>query len=139
MAKSFQCDIVSVEASLFSGKVAQVVATGAEGEIGILAGHEPLLTRVASGPVEVTLEDGKKETFFASGGILEVQPDSVSILADTAERGSDLDEAAAQRALEQARNAMAEKQSELDYSAALGGIAEATARLRALQRLRSNR
>ncbi|WP_025733263.1 F0F1 ATP synthase subunit epsilon [Carnimonas nigrificans] len=139
MAKSFQCDIVSVEASLFSGKVSQVMATGAEGEIGILAGHEPLLTRVASGPVEVTLEDGKKETFFASGGILEVQPDSVSILADTAERGGDLDEAAAQRALEQARSAMADKQSELDYSTALGGIAEATARLRALQRVRNNR
>lgn len=139
MAKSFQCDIVSVEASIFSGQVSQVVATGAYGEIGILAGHEPLLTRVAPGPVEVTLENGEKETFFASGGILEVQPTSVSLLADTAERGSDQDEASAKQALEDAQRAMANKSSDLEYTTALTQIAEAAARLRVLDKIRNRR
>jgi len=136
MANTVQCDIVSVERSIFSGKATQVIVPGSEGEMGVRPGHEPLLTLLAPGPVQVTLEDGKDHIFYVSGGILEVQPDSISVLADTAERGGDLDEAAAQKALEDARNAASQKSSDFDYTTALAEIAEAQARLRALKKAR---
>ncbi|WP_027350938.1 F0F1 ATP synthase subunit epsilon [Halotalea alkalilenta] len=136
MANSFQCDIVSVETAIFSGKVSQVVVTGSEGELGIRAGHEPLLTLLAPGPVQVTREGGQEEVFYVSGGFLEVQPDMVSILADTAARARDLDEASAQRVRDEAQRAIGDKKAQLDYSSALADIAEANARLRTLNELK---
>ena len=95
MASTVLCSIVSAEEEIFSGQVEMVVATGTIGELGILPGHTPLLTGVRPGPVRLILEGGHEETFYASGGYREVQPTSITILADTALRAEDLDEAAA--------------------------------------------
>ena len=95
MATTMQCDIVSAEREIFSGRVTMVIATGSIGELGILPGHAPLLTGIEPGPVTLRLEDGGEDVFFASGGFLEVQPGIVTVLADTALRAEDIDEAAA--------------------------------------------
>lgn len=139
MSKSVQCDIVSAEKAIFSGKVVQVVANGIEGELGIRAGHTPLLTQLAPGPVEIRRENGEEEVLYVSGGFLEVQPEMISILADTAARARDLDEAEAKRAREKAEQEMKDKSSELNFSKALSDIAEANARLRTLNSLKQKK
>ncbi|RKR07243.1 ATP synthase F1 subcomplex epsilon subunit [Kushneria sinocarnis] len=136
---SVQCNIVSTERSIFAGEVTQLSATGTEGELGIMPGHSPLLTELAPGPVYLTRESGEEEIYYVSGGFLEVQPDVISVLADTADRARDIDEAEAQRARDEARRALDEQHSELDYSRALAELAEATARLRTLSQLRNRR
>ena len=136
---SMHCDIVSAEKEIFSGRVTLVSATGTAGELGILPGHTPLLTGIAPGPVTLTLENGEEEVFFASGGFLEVQPDVVTILADTAERAEDLDEAAAKAAREQAEIDLTERSADLDYSVAAARFAEAAARQRTVEELRKRR
>ena len=98
MSSTVQCDIVSAEQSLFSGLVELVVATGSQGELGVAHGHAPLLTSLKPGPVRVIKKGGEEEVFYLSGGFLEIQPNIISILADTALRGDDLDEAAAMSA-----------------------------------------
>lgn len=133
MARSVQCDIVSAEKSIFSGLVEQVVACGVEGEMGIRPGHAPLLTQLAPGPVEIRLEGGKEEVLYVSGGFLEVQPHMISILADTAARAKDLDEAEAKRARDRAEQRKKDKVDEINFSKALSDIAKANARLRTLQ------
>ena len=133
MARSVQCDIVSVEKSLFSGLVEQVVASGVEGELGIRPGHAPLLTQLAPGPVELRLEDGREEVLYVSGGFLEVQPNMISILADSAIRAKDIDEAEAKRARERAEQRKKDKVDDVNFSKALSDIAKANARLRTLQ------
>ena len=95
MAMTIHCDIVSAEEEIFSGRVTMISATGTIGELGIMPGHAPLLTGIRPGPVRLKLDNGDEEVFFASGGFLEVQPGLVTILADTAARAEDLDEAAA--------------------------------------------
>ncbi|RUR30131.1 F0F1 ATP synthase subunit epsilon [Vreelandella andesensis] len=135
MANSFICNIVSAETSIFSGSVEQVVASGIMGDLGILPGHAPLLTELQPGPVRV-IHDGQEENFFVSGGFMEVQPDVVTILADAAARASDLDEAAAEEARQQALKAFNEKSAELDYTRAAAELAEAVAQLRTIQQLR---
>ena len=102
MASTVFCSIVSAEEEIFSGQVEMVVATGTIGELGIMPGHTPLLTGVKPGPVRLVLEGGEEEIYFASGGYLEVQPTSITILADTALRADDLDEAADQEAQKKA-------------------------------------
>ena len=94
MSKTLHCDIVSAEKSIFSGSVEMIVATGVLGDLGIVPGHAPLLTQLMPGPVKVTLEGGEEEFYYVSGGFLEVQPRITTLLADTAERAEDLDEAA---------------------------------------------
>ncbi|MGY2464323.1 F0F1 ATP synthase subunit epsilon [Vreelandella sulfidaeris] len=136
MANSFTCNIVSAEASIFSGTVEQVIASGMMGDLGILPGHAPLLTELQPGPVRVIHDDGKEDNFFVSGGFMEVQPDVVTILADSASRASDLNEAAAEEARQQALKAFNEKSSELDYTRAAAELAEAVAQLRTIQQLR---
>ncbi|OHV08881.1 F0F1 ATP synthase subunit epsilon [Kushneria phosphatilytica] len=136
---SVQCNIVSTERSIFAGEVTQLSATGTEGELGIMPGHSPLLTELAPGPVYLTRESGEEEIYYVSGGFLEVQPDVISVLADTADRARDIDEAEAERARDEARRALDEQHSELDYSRALAELAEATARLRTLSQLRNRR
>ena len=98
MASTIQCDIVSAEAEIFSGEASMVVITGEEGELGIAPRHAPLLTRIKPGQVRVMLPDGGEEFYYVSGGMLEVQPHVVTVLADTAARATDLDEAAAVKA-----------------------------------------
>jgi F-type H+-transporting ATPase subunit epsilon len=136
MPSTLQCDIVSAEKDIFSGAVELVIATGDLGELGILPGHAPLLTGIKPGPVILRLQGGEEQTFYASGGYLEVQPGIVTILADTAQRADDLDEAQAQLAQEKAERELSTKASEFDFSAAQANLTEAAAQLRAIRRLR---
>ena len=133
MSKTLHCDIVSAEKSIFSGSVEMIVATGVLGDLGIVPGHAPLLTQLMPGPVKVTLEGGEEEFYYVSGGFLEVQPRITTLLADTAERAEDLDEAAAAKAMEDTKQAIADRQADFDYGSAAARIAEATAQLRALR------
>ena len=136
MVMTVHLDIVSAESNIFSGLVEIVVATGVMGELGILYGHAPLLTSLIPGPVKVVKQGGEEEVFYVSGGFLEVQPDKVTILADTALRADDIDEAAAQQAQEAAKQAINNKAGEFDYSRAAVQLAESAAQLRALKQLR---
>lgn len=136
MAKSFKCEIVSAEASIFSGEVEQVIAAGIMGDLGILPGHAPLLTELQPGPVRVIHDGGQEENYYVTGGFLEVQPEVVSILADTAARATDLDEAAAEEARQAALRAMSDKSAEIDYTRASAELAEAVAQLRTIQQVR---
>lgn len=129
-------DIVSLEATIFSGPVQHFSVRGDMGELGIYPGHTALLTAIKPGQVAVTLENGEEELFYVSGGTLEVQPRHVTILADTAMRAQDLDEARAVKAEEDARRHLAQKQSELDYSLALAELAEASAQIRAISEVK---
>ena len=136
MANSFTCNIVSAEASIFSGSVEQVIASGVTGDLGILPGHAPLLTELQPGPIRVIFDDGKEDNFFVTGGFMEVQPNVVTILADSAARASDLSEVAAEEARQNALRAMNEQSADLDYTRAAAELAEAVAQLRTIQQLR---
>ncbi len=109
------------------------------GELGIMPGHAPLLTGIKPGPVRLKFDDGNEEVFFASGGFLEVQPGTVTVLADTALRADDVDEAAAANAKEAAERALHDQQAEFDFSVAAAQLAEASARLRTLEELKKRR
>lgn len=135
--KNMGLEIVSAEASVFSGIAEQVEVTGGMGELGIFPGHTALLTSLKPGQVRAKLEGGNEEVFYINGGMLEVQPDMVTILADTAARAEDLDEAAALAAKEQAEQAIEDKRSEMEYSKAVAELAEAVAQIRAIQSLRN--
>ncbi len=134
--KTMQLDIVSAEKALFHGTVTFLSVTGSVGELGIHAGHTALLTALKPGQVRAELAEGREEIFYISGGMLEVQPNVATILADTAMRAADLDEAAAQAAVEHAEKALGERKAGIEYSTALTELAEATAQLRAIQMLR---
>ena len=139
MATTMQCDIVSAEKEIFSGRVTMVIATGSIGELGILPGHAPLLTGIEPGPVTLRLEDGGEDVFFASGGFLEVQPGIVTVLADTALRAEDIDEAAAIEVRERAERNLSEQAADFDYSLATAQLADAAGRQRTLEELRKRR
>jgi F-type H+-transporting ATPase subunit epsilon len=129
-------DIVSAEQEIFSGVVEMVVASGELGEVGITPGHAPLLTILRPGEIRVSLPNGEQEIFYVSGGMLEVQPFYTTVLADTVARAEDLDEAAAIAAKSRAEEAIANKQSEIDYSIATTELARAVAQIRAIQKAR---
>ena len=137
MAKTIAIEVVSSEKSLFSGEAALVVAPGESGELGVLPGHAPLLTRIKPGALKIVDADGGEEFMYVSGGVLEVLPDKVTVLADVAERGADLDESRA----EEARCAAEAKLQEsggrgMDYAAARAELAQAAAQLQAIRKLR---
>ncbi len=136
MIHTIRVDIVSAEAEIFSGDATMIVATGELGELGITPRHAPLITRLKPGHVDVLLENGERQQFYVSGGILEVQPQVVTVLADTAARASDLDEAAALRAKKEAEDALAHRTDAIDIAQAQSRLAEAMAQLQALERLR---
>ena len=136
MSASVQCDIVSADESLFSGSVSMVIATGSLGEMGITPGHAPLLSDLNPGPVRLLKDDGEEEIYYLSGGYIEVQPTSVSILADKAVRAGDIDEAAVNEALKLAEQTITNQSGEIDYSKAAAQLAEATAQLRTVDKLR---
>jgi len=138
MSQTIRCDIVSAEAEIFSGDATMVVATGELGELGITPRHAPLITRLKPGHVDVVQANGERLQFYVSGGILEVQPQVVTVLADSAGRAADLDEAAAQRAKKEAEDALANRTDALEISEAQAKLAEAMAQLQALERLRKN-
>lgn len=136
MAMTMHCDIVSAEEEIFSGTVTSVTATAEYGEVGILPRHAQFITRLKPGQVRITTQGGEEQFFYVSGGILEVQPHVVTVLADTALRAKDIDEAAAQRAKEEAERALHDRESEIDLARAQAELAEAVAKLQALERLR---
>ena len=138
MVMTFHCDIVSAEDSIFSGIVELLVANGLEGELGICYGHAPLLTSLKPGPIRVKKQGGAEEIYYINSGFLEVQPHAVTVLADTALRAGDMDEAKALEAKKQAEHALANQSGELDYSRAAIQLAEASAQLRTLQAIRKN-
>ncbi|WIM04897.1 MAG: F0F1 ATP synthase subunit epsilon [Candidatus Nitricoxidivorans perseverans] len=137
MALTVHVDVVSAEESIFSGLAEFVVLPGETGELGILPGHMPLMTRIKPGAVRIKRQGvEQEELIFVAGGILEVQPGVVTVLADTAIRGRDLDEAKATEAKKKAEEAMASRESEFDYARAQAELVEAAAQLAALQRMR---
>jgi F-type H+-transporting ATPase subunit epsilon len=139
MAMTLHVDIVSAEAEIFSGTVTMVFAPAEMGEVGIAPRHAPLLTRLKPGEVRVQQTDGSEQSFFISGGMLEVQPHVVTVLADTAIRAHDLDEAAAVQAKERAERMLADKHADIDYAKAQAELAQSIAQLRAIQKLRHKR
>lgn len=138
MASTIRCDIVSAEAEIFHGEATLVVATGELGELGIAPKHAPLITRLKPGKVVVTQPNGEVLDFAISGGILEVQPTVVTVLADTAVRAQDIDEAAVREAKEEAERILARRGEAMEIAEAQARLAEVTAQLQALERLRKN-
>jgi F-type H+-transporting ATPase subunit epsilon len=136
MANTIQCDIVSAHERVYSGDAAMFIASGAAGELGIAPSHAPLMTTLKPGPVRVIKPDGEEIVFFASGGILEVMPHVVTLLADTAVRADHLDAAAAVRAKEEAERELQTKTTNLEIAAAQAKLAEALAQLEALKHQR---
>jgi F-type H+-transporting ATPase subunit epsilon len=139
MAMTIHCDIVSAEEEIFSGWVTMISATGTIGELGIMPGHAPLLTGIRPGPLRLKMDNGEEEVFFASGGYLEVQPGVVTVLADTAQRAEDIDEAAAVEAQQAAERMLSDQTAEIEFSSAAAALAEAMARQRTLAELKKRR
>ena len=138
MASTIRCDIVSAEAEIFHGEAEMIVATGELGELGIAPRHAPLITRLKPGKVVVTLPGGEKLDFAISGGILEVQPQVVTVLADTAIRAQDIDEAAVLSAKAEAERILAQKDPKMSVQEAEAQLAMSLVQLQALERLRKN-
>lgn len=135
---TIQVEVVSAEKQLYSGEATMVVAPGQMGELGIMPNHAPLLTQIKPGTLKISHADGSEELLYVAGGVLEVQPDKITVLADIAERSEDLDEARA----EEARRAAEEKLQaggDMDYAQAQAELARAVAQLQAIQKLRKRR
>ncbi|WP_006788300.1 F0F1 ATP synthase subunit epsilon [Thiorhodospira sibirica] len=138
MAMTFHVDIVSAEESIYSGTAQMVIAPAEHGEVGILPRHAQYISLLKPGEVRVKTSDTEEHNVFVSGGILEVQPHVVTILADTAIRASDLDEAEVLETKRRAEEALAERKAGFDYARAQAELIEAAARLRMIQKLRKN-
>jgi F-type H+-transporting ATPase subunit epsilon len=136
MTATLRLDIVSAEQAIFSGVVEMVFATGEMGELGIAPGHTPLITALKSGNIRALLPSSEEEVFYVKGGLLEVQPFVVTVLADTVTRARDIDEAAAIKAKEDAEKILSEKVSEVDFARASAELAEAIAQIQAVQKLK---
>ena len=140
MAHTIHVDVVSAESSIFSGEAEFVALPGEAGELGIYPGHTPFITRIKPGAVRIKVSGKAEEEFvFVAGGILEVQPKAVTVLADTAIRGADLDEAKAIEAKKKAEEALVNKESKMDYAKAQAELSAAMAQLAAIQKLRQKR
>jgi F-type H+-transporting ATPase subunit epsilon len=139
MGMTVHVDIVSAEGAIHSGLAAMVFAPGEMGEVGIAPRHSPLITRLKPGDVRVLDDNGHTEHFYVSGGMLEVQPDVVTVLADTAIRAENIDEAKALEAKRRAEDALAGQAAEFEYAKAQAELAEAIAQLRAIEKLRKMR
>jgi len=140
MAKTFHVDIVSAEQSVYSGEATMVIAPGASGELGILPEHVPLLTRIKPGVIRIRAAEGaEEEVIYVSGGMMEVQPDGVTVLADTSVRAHDLDEAKAMEAERLAKDALANRSGQMEIAQAQAELAEAAAQIAAIRKLRKPR
>ncbi|CAK9886866.1 MAG: ATP synthase epsilon chain [Candidatus Erwinia impunctatus] len=133
MAMTYHLDVVSAEQQMFSGTVEKIQVSGSEGELGIHHGHAPLLTAIKPGMIRIVKEKGDEEIIYLSGGILEVQPGTVSVLADTAIRGADLDEARALEAKRKAEEHMNSSHGDVDFATASAELAKAIAKLRVIE------
>ena len=136
MAMTMHCDIASAEEQIFSGRVESLVAAGSLGDLGIYPGHAPLLTALIPGPVRIVIQGGEEELYYVSGGFLEVQPGTVNILADTAVRADDIDEANAIQVMKEAEEAIQNQHAEMDYAETAAHLAQAAAQIRTLQQIR---
>ena len=134
---TMQCDVVSVKESLYSGTISMIIAKGAGGELGIMPGHTPLVTLLKPGAIRVVLENGTEELIYVSGGVLEVQPHVVTVLADTAVRADNLDEAAIIEARKNAEALLANQKSDLDTAAAMAVLAETVAQLETIRKIKN--
>jgi F-type H+-transporting ATPase subunit epsilon len=139
MANTIHLDIVSAEGQIFSGDANMVFVPASEGEIGIAPRHAPLLTTLKAGEVRVQIDNQEEQSFYVGGGALEIQPHLVTVLADTAARAHDLDEAAALAAKQRAQEAMADRSNLINLAEAQAELARAMAQLRAIERLRKKR
>jgi F-type H+-transporting ATPase subunit epsilon len=139
MAHTIHVDIVSAEGQIFSGEASMVFVPGSQGELGIAPRHAPLLTTLKAGEVRVQTEGHEEQSFYVGGGSLEIQPNLVTVLADTAARARDLDEAAALAAKQRAEDAMRERTDKVDIAEAQAELLRAMAQLRAIERLRKKR
>ncbi|HEY2684015.1 MAG TPA: F0F1 ATP synthase subunit epsilon [Steroidobacteraceae bacterium] len=139
MANTIHVDIVSAEGQIFSGEASMVFLPGSSGEIGVAPRHAPLLTTLKAGEVRVQSEGEEEQTFYVGGGSLEIQPNAVTVLADTAARARDLDEAAALAAKQRAEDAVRNRTDKVDIAKAQAELAQAMAQLRAIERLRKKR
>ena len=139
MANSIHVDIVSAEGQIFSGEASMVFVPGSQGELGIAPRHAPLLTTLKAGEVRVQTDEQEEQSFYVGGGSLEIQPNRVTVLADTAARARDLDEAAALAAKQRAEDAVRERSDKVDIAEAQAELARAMAQLRAIERLRKKR
>jgi len=135
MTNTIQCDIVSAKESIFSGKVAMVIASGVSGELGIAPRHAPLMTTLKPGPVRVLMPDGEEIIFIAGGGILEVMPHLVTVLADMIVRADDIDEAEAIRAKEDAERILQTRTTTMEFHEAQAKLMESIMQLQALERM----
>lgn len=136
MVKSFQLEVVSAQEEIYSGPATKLFVTGVQGELEILANHAPLLTKLAPGPVWIAKEGAEEEALVINGGMLEVQPEVTIILADSAIRARDLDEAEAIKAQQSVAEGIAKRESDMNYEKAHAELAMAVAQLRVLKRLR---
>tara|TARA_B100000745_G_scaffold227815_1_gene152532 strand:+ start:365 stop:790 length:426 start_codon:yes stop_codon:yes gene_type:complete len=136
MAASVNCEIVSASESIFQGAVKMLVITGSAGEMGIMPGHAALLSDLKPGPVRIIKADDTEEVYFLSGGYVEVQPSGIAVLADTAIRADNIDEAAAAQAVKDAENDVGNNGGDIEYSKAASMLAEATAQLRTVRALK---
>lgn len=139
MVMTVHVDIVSVEKKIFSGLVELLIVTGEMGELGILANHTPLLTAICPGRIKVIKQGGAEELFYVSGGLLEIQPDCVTVLADTVERAADLDEAAVLAASRKAEAMLANLDAKMSQSEVMAEIAKAAAQAQLIKQLRRER
>ena len=129
-------DIVSAEEKIFSGNVKNIIAAAMMGEVGIYPKHTPMITPLKPGEVKIITEEDEEKLFFISGGVIEVQPDIVTVLADTAIRGDDLDEAKAEESKKRAEEALADKSDNIDAAKALAELAQAAAQLKVIEKIR---
>lgn len=134
---TLNCNVVSAQEAIYTGDVKMLMATGIEGELGILPGHIPLVTLLKPGPVRVVEKDGTQEVVYVSGGVLEVLPEKITLLADSAVRASDLDEAKIEQARKEAEALLSEQKSSLDTTAALTSLAESVAQLQTLRKFKN--
>ena len=134
---TLQCRVVSAREEIYTGEISMLIATGSEGEVGILAGHTPLITLLKPGSMRIQLPDGSEEVIYVSGGVLEVQPKLVTVLADTAVRADDLDEAKIIEARKQAEQMLVNQSETSQTNAALASLAESVAQLQTIRKYRN--
>ena len=134
---TLQCNVVSAKETIYSGEISMLIATGVEGEVGILPGHIPFITLLKPGAMQIKTSNGNDEMVYVSGGVLEVQPHLVTVLADTAVRANDLDEAKILEARRHAEQTLQNQKADIDTSAALAAFAESLAQLQTLQKFKN--
>ena len=134
---TLQCNVVSAKETIYSGEISMLIATGVEGEVGILPGHIPFITLLKPGTMQIKTSNGNDEMVYVSGGVLEVQPHLVTVLADTAVRAHDLDEAKILEARRHAEQTLQNQKADIDTSPALAALAESLAQLQTLQKLKN--